>query len=70
MQLIDLLSVADSTTFCVREADGDVRVLGDETDLVNMLSDKWLNGIVRNFAAGKDGKVTVWVELEAKGDER
>jgi hypothetical protein len=68
MKLIDFLQVADSTTFCVREADGNVRVMGDETDLVNMLSDKWLGGIVRNFAAGKDGKVTVWVELEAGKD--
>ena len=68
MQLIDLLSVADSTAFCIREADGDVRVQGDETDLMRMLSEKWLGGIVRNFAAGKDGKVTVWVELEAGKD--
>lgn len=54
MKLIDLLSVADSTSFCVREADGDVRAHGDETDLMRMLSDKWLGGVVRNFAAGKD----------------
>ena len=68
MKLIDLLSVADSTSFCIREADGDVRVQGDETDLMRMLSEKWLGGIVRNFASGKDGKVTVWVELEAGKD--
>ncbi len=49
MKLREIIDIATSVKMYVKDADSEAEVHGDEFDLAKMLSEKWLNAIVRSI---------------------